>query len=442
MASRWAILFRAMAIPAGGLLVLVSLATTILAATLPDPAQQTAAAASSRQLGAVKGIKENTIVLVTDAGAQINVAVQESARLLRADPGQTDLKTATPIELREIQVGDRILVRGKASEDGQSLAASLVVAIKKEAIEQKRAREREDWRKRGLGGLVKGVDPVTRSITITTTALAGSNPVIVHLSSGTVLRRYASNSVRYDDSKPGKFEEIKPGDQFQGRGNRSAGGGEFAAEEIITGSFRSIAGTVSSINAGAKTLTVADLISKHPVVVRVTPETSLHVLPAMMAEGIAMRLKGEPPSGPPNGPPPSASGQAPPHEGTSTGGGPPTEGLPGGGHERGIHAGRGPSGGPSGAPGGQAQIPGVGPGNEPQDFQQMIARLPAAKLSDFPKGEAVMIVATAGSDPGEATAINLVGGVEPLLRASPEGGEPMMLSPWSLGGPAPEGGGQ
>ena len=72
----------------------------------------------------------------------------------------------------------------------------------------------------------------------------------------------------------------------------------------------------------------------------------------------------------------------------------------------------------------------------------MIARLPAATLSDFPKGEAVMIVATAGNDPGEATAINLVGGVEPLLRASPEGSGQMMLSPWSLGGPAPEGGSQ
>jgi len=72
----------------------------------------------------------------------------------------------------------------------------------------------------------------------------------------------------------------------------------------------------------------------------------------------------------------------------------------------------------------------------------MIARLPAATLAEFPKGEAVMIVAAAGNDPGEATAINVVGGVEPLLRASPEGGGPMMISPWSLGGPAPEGGSQ
>ena len=418
MASRWSFPYRAMAIPAGRLLFLASLATTLLAATLPCPAQQAAAGASARQIGAVKEIKEKTIVLVTDAGAQIDVAVQETARLLRTDPGQTDLKAATAIEFREIQVGDRILVRGKASEDGKVLAASMVVAIKKEAIEQKQAREREDWQKRGLGGLVKAVDPATRSITITTSALAGRKPVVVHVSPDTVLRRYAPNSVRFDDATLGKFEEIKAGDQFRGRGNRSADGSEFAAEDMITGSFRSIAGTISLVDAGAKTVTVADLISKHPVLVRVTPETSLHVLPAMMAEGIAMRLKGGQPGGPPNGSPPSASGQLPPPAGSAPGGGPP------------------------GASRGQGQIPGGGPRNGPQDFQQMIARLPAATLSDFPKGEAVMIVATAGNDPGEATAINLVGGVEPLLRAAPEGGEQMMLSPWSLGGPATEGSSQ
>ena len=69
----------------------------------------------------------------------------------------------------------------------------------------------------------------------------------------------------------------------------------------------------------------------------------------------------------------------------------------------------------------------------------MIAQLPAASFTDFPAGDAVMIVATPGSHPGEATAINLVGGVEPLLRASPEGSQEMIITPWSLGGPAPEG---
>lgn len=384
-------------IVAGGFVVWVA---SGLGARASAVVQQPPPSPGERQIGSVKSIQENTLVLVTDKGPEVQVFVEATARLLRAEPGQTDLKTAVPIEFREIQAGDRVLVRGKPSGDGQSLTASLVVAIKKAAIERKHSNEQEDWQKRGLRGLVKQVDPAAHTITITTSALTGRKPVIIRISPRTILRRYAPTSVRFEDAKLGAFEEIRPGDQFRGRGNRSADGSEFGADEIITGSFRSIAGTVSFAETDKKTLTIADLITKSPIMVRITDETSMRKLPEMMAEGIARRLGGGPPSGPPNGAFPRGGGHAPPPPR-------PAETAP--------------------------------PGNGTTDFQQLIAQLPAASLADFPKGEAVMIVATSGNNPGEAIAINLLGGVEPLLRASPEGSQEMMLSPWSLGGPAPEG---
>jgi hypothetical protein len=83
------------------------------------------------------------------------------------------------------------------------------------------------------------------------------------------------------------------------------------------------------------------------------------------------------------------------------------------------------AGGPSGA------------ANRAGDFQQLIARMPAATLSDLQKGDAVMIVATAGSGKDPVTVITLLGGVDAILRASPKGGPDMILSPWSLGGGEP-----
>ncbi len=405
---------------------------------LPDTpssclAQQAAPGPGVRQIGTVREIKANQLVLSTDAGAEILVDLQESTQLLRAEPGQTDLKSAAAMEFRDIQVGDRVLVRGKSSEDGKSLAATVVVAIKKEAIEQKHAREREDWQKRGLSGLVKAVDPAARTITITTSALTGRKPVVVHVPPQTVLRRYAANSVRFDDAKLGKFDDVRAGDQFRGRGQRSEDGSEFTAEEIITGSFRSIAGRISSVDLAAKTLTVADLISKHPVTVWVTADSAMRVLPAQMAETIAMQVRVSAAGGINGGAPQNANVQPPAAGGPPVGAGPPPGGSPGGVQSRG----NGEGGRPPGMPG---QNHGGAPGGGAQDFQQTISRLPAATLADFPKGQAVMIVATPGKDLGEATAINMVGGVEPLLRATPEGGE-MMLSPWSLGGGAQEGSG-
>ncbi len=98
--------------------------------------------------------------------------------------------------------------------------------------------------------------------------------------------------MKFDDAKKSDLVAIQPGDQLRARGNRSADGTEFAAEEIVTGAFRNISGTISSIDASGNSISVMDLITKKPVVVRLTANTKLVKLPAQMAQGIAFRLKG------------------------------------------------------------------------------------------------------------------------------------------------------
>ena len=68
------------------------------------------------------------------------------------------------------------------------------------------------------------------------------------------------------------------------------------------------------------------------------------------------------------------------------------------------------------------------------DLQQMISRMPSATLADFQKGDALMIVATEGSPSSPSTVITLLGGVEPILQASPNSSASTILSPWSLSG--------
>jgi hypothetical protein len=58
--------------------------------------------------------------------------------------------------------------------------------------------------------------------------------------------------------------------------------------------------------------------------------------------------------------------------------------------------------------------------------------MPPATLADLQKGDAVMIVATSGSQDGSVVAITLLAGVEPILQASPSGGQ-SILTPWNLG---------
>ena len=351
------------------------------------------ASSTAKPVGAVKAISGNVITLTTDAGSTVNIVIQESTRLMRIAPGQKDLKDATPVQLQDVQVGDRILARGSASDDGKSVVASSVVVMKESDVTSRQEHEREDWQKRGVGGLVSKVDSSAGTITLAAPALTDAKPVTIHVSKSTIVRRYSPDSVKFDDAKPSTLDQINAGDQLRARGIRSEDGNSLEAEEVVSGAFRNVAGTVISTDAGSNTITVQDLITKKPVTLRITADSQLRKLPPMVAQRIALRLRGESPpdaSGPPGGSPAKAD--------------------------------------PTSSPGGSR------PGGSP-DFQQMLKRMPAVTLADLQKGDALMIVTTQGTPNSEPTAITLLSGVEPILSASPNSNRAaMLLSPWNLGG--------
>jgi len=77
--------------------------------------------------------------------------------------------------------------------------------------------------------------------------------------------------------------------------------------------------------------------------------------------------------------------------------------------------------------------PGGAGGNGPPDLQRMLSRVPAIKLADLQKGDAVVILATSGGNSDAVTTIKLLAGVEAILTASPSQSASSLLSPWSLG---------
>ncbi len=377
--------------------------------------------AVAKRIGVIKAINGTEITLTPESGPDVKVAVQASAQIVRIAPGETNMSNATPIQLQDLQIGDHIRATGWATDDAQPLPVLKIVVMKKSDLEAKHQQDLQDWQKRGVGGLVSAVDPAAGTVTISITSFAGKKNVVIHASKSTVIRRYSLDSVKFDDAKPGTLQEVHPGDQVRARGERSADGTELAADEIVSGSFRNVAGTVNSVDASSSTLSVQDLLSRKTVLVKVTADSQLRHLPPEVAQRIAMRLKGAAAGGASGGPGPisAASGQAAPGRSASAAAssGSTSEGTAG-------SKGNGTSGRPGGAP----------------DFQQMLSRLPAASLTDLHKGDAVILVSTEGTA-GVGTAIQLVSGVEPILRAAPNAGQAMMLAPWSLGGPTGDAGG-
>jgi transcription antitermination factor NusG len=395
-----------------------------------QPASASGDAQIAKTVGTIKSIEADSITVATESAGEgeISARLTSSTKILRVPPGEKDLKNATALESQDLQIGDRVLVRGPASTAGDkhSIVALSVIVMKQADVAAKQQRDREDWQKRGVGGLVTNVDAATGTITISSSEMGANRSITVHITKDTILRRYAPGSVRFDDAKPAPASQImariKAGDQLRARGTRSADGSEVSAEEVVSGAFRNIAGTIKAIDPASNTMTVQDAIGKSAVVVKVTSDSQMKKLPTEMAQRIAMRLKG--PAGGGNGDQPGANGQSYGKSVKDQGGSPEAS------RARTSKSTEGQA----------ASVPGGGQsGNGPPDLQRMLSRLPNSTLADLQKGDAVMIVSTEGTDSGAVTAITLLAGVDAILTASPNQSASTLLSPWSLNASGGEG---
>jgi Domain of unknown function (DUF5666) len=358
-----------------------------------------------KAVGTIKNVQADSITFTAESGGEITAKLASSTKILRIAPGEKDLKNATPLQAQDLQPGDRVLVRGELAGDAHTISALAVIVMKQADVSARQQQEQEDWQKRGVGGLVNKVDAGAGTIVISTGGLGANNKTItIHVDKNTALRRYAVDSVKFDEAKIAPFDQIKVGDQLRARGARSADGSELTAEEIVSGTFRNIAGTITAVDVSNNAMTVKDVIGKNSVTVKVSSDSQMKKLPPEMAQRIAMRLK-------------AASG------GDQQGAAAQNAGGPGGGQAGG-----------SGARGSDANgfrgTGGAAGGNSAPDIQRFLSRLPNSSLKDIQKGDAVMIVSTAGEDSGAVTAITLLAGVDPILTASPKATS--LLSPWSL----------
>jgi hypothetical protein len=375
---------------------LIARAGTLVGALVLSAGLYGQAAATPSTLGTVTKLDKDakTLTLKTDAGQEVSVTVDPKASIRRVAPGETDLRNATTIAIADLGMGDRVLARGKQTE--QTVNATLIVVMSQGDIAKKQASEQGDWEKRGVQGLAASVS--ADSVTIDTRTLAGTKQVTITPSANAVIRRYAPDSVKFEDAKPAKLSEIRPKDQVRALGDKTEDGTKIAAAEIVFGTFKTIAGVVLSIDAAANEVRVNDLDTKKPVIVKIIPDSSVKKLQPQIAQAIAQRLH------------PSDDAAAGGRSGNGPGAG---RGGPGGGRD-----GAGEGRGGFGARGGQG------------DLSQMLERSPTATLADLKAGDAIVVLSTEGATQGKITAITMLAGVEPILTRP--GTREMSLGGWSL----------
>ncbi|MGD9628444.1 MAG: hypothetical protein AB7V18_04295 [Pyrinomonadaceae bacterium] len=349
--------------------------------------------------GDVVSVGESKIVLKTKDG-EVDIVLSGTTEFKKVPPDNPVLKAAVASAISDISAGDKLLVTGVFGEDKTKLPARSVYLMSKSDIAQKQAKEQERWATRGISGRVSAVNTNANQVTIEVRGLMNSTSVVVTAKPEAVFKRYKQDSVKYSEAVESSVAEIKPGDMFRAVGDRSADGTTFTAEEILTGAFQTVAGTVKTIDAEKGEVIVTQAGTDKEVTIAVTPSSAIKRFPEEMATRMAgLGAAGGQPGGiRPAGGPPAGQG------GTRPAGAAPGQGAGGAGRAR-------------------------------AGIDDMFERFPTITVGDLKPGDVIAVSSSKNGNADRITAIKLLAGVGPFIRAA-------QMQAAAAGGRGNSGGGQ
>jgi len=334
--------------------------------------------------GDVTTIDASKVVITTkDGPVEIALAAKTSYKRVSAETLNFSAATAAAIE--DISAGDKVAVSVIYGADKKPQPARTVYLMTKADITQRQTKETQEWRTRGIAGRVTTIDPLAGKITVEQRSLVGSSTITVTPKENVKYLRYAPDSVKFSEAKDSTIAEIKPGDMMRALGDRSADGTTFAAEEVVSGAFQTHAGTVKSIDAAKNEIVVTDLATKKDLTIAVIPSSILKKFPEDQAQRMAQfQMGGQ------GGFRPAGQGNSPAPATTQTNAANPAGPRPGG-----------------------MRMGGGGGG-----IDDMLDRFPNITAGDLKAGDVIAVSSMRSGSLDRITAIKLLAGVEPFLRAA------------------------
>jgi hypothetical protein len=348
-------------------ILLVFLACTVLA-PMPGRTQ------TKSIVGAVTGFKPEAaeIEVKPDNGAAVSVKLTADTVALKIAPGEKDLKKAEPIKVTDVAIGDKVLVTLAAGNTD----VRRIIVMSATDISKRDQADRMDWNKRGVSGIVSAKNG--NDITLKKKSLSGADVLItVTVGDKTTYKRYAPDSVKFADARNSNLAEVSVGDQVRARGQKNEDGSKVSVEDLVFGTFITKGGTITAVSPESNEITVKELGTGKPLVIKVTADSQLKMMP-----DIAAMMGGR---GGAQGPGGQGAAGAP-------GAGRPAMGAPAGG-------------GP--AMGGRGGMP---------DIAQMLEMMPAAKLDQLKLGGTVIVSSTKGAQEGQITAIMMLANADALIQ--------------------------
>jgi hypothetical protein len=366
---------------------------------LAGAAQTPAAAPRNRIIGVVSAADEasSSLTVKLDAGEVYKVSMVATTKLLRLAPGETQLSKAQPIQFNDISVGDRVLAQGPLNDAEKTIEALRVIDMSQADLAKKHQQEQADWQHRSVAGTAAVKDEPNGMLTLRLPAMMADGELVkVAVSNRTVYKRYSPDSVKYADAKPSTLAEIGTGDQVRVLGNKDDAG-TVQAEQVVSGSFITLAATVVSVDAAAGLVQAKNMQNGKPLTIKITADSNLRRVPPM--GGGAAGGGQQRPAGAASGAPPAVA-QAGPGNGAQGG-------APGGGQRRGG------------------------------DFSRLMEFMPKIAVDGLKTGETIVVASSKGGKPDEVTAVTLLAGADFLVTMAQargaQGGRPGAANGPSMG---------
>jgi hypothetical protein len=353
------------------------------------------------------------VISVKTDTAETTVKYSDQTKLLELPPGEADVKKATPIKADGISAGDHILARVQ-SKDPTGLPAGTIYINRASDIAKDNAAKAQEWQTQAVSGFAESIDIAGKKATIKVKGAAGApdRDVALDLSGAVSYQRFSDNSLEYERAD---LAGVKPGDHVRVLGTKNADVTQIKVTDLAADAIHQIGATVKSVDPATGTITATDT-SKKPVTIKVRPATKLKALDEQTAQMIARLVN------------PSYQGAG------RRGGGGGGEGR-GAGRDAGGPGGPGGpgAGAPPGGSGGGFAGRGGGRGRGGNQIQSLIDSQPDQKVADLKSGDAIIVSGPATGD--SFTAMMVLSGVDPILRAAPSQGADPLGSGWSnIGG--------
>ncbi len=324
------------------------------------------------------------LIIKTDAGETLSIQTDSNTTLVRIPAGERTLANAATIQFGEIMPGDRVLSNGTRA--GQNFVAQRIVVMPAAEIQKKRQRDLDEWRQRGVGGIVRETNAQAGTIALELRGSGAGTRLMLETTKAN-FRRYVPGSLKFEDARASNFAEVHAGDQLRALGD-TTGDGKFVAEQVVSGTFKTIGVTVTAVDQSTGKIIAATLDQKKPVTISINKDSVLHRIPPPVAMAIAQKAKGEA----------NKSAGSPPV---------PGKGDPGS-----------RSADPAGPKAGQPVI----------DVQQMIDSLPTIPLADIKPDDVLAVTGAVDNDDAHLVAIKVAAGVDLVLKAlAPAPGKPQSV---------------